>query len=140
MAGKKIDCGVCRGQCCRYFGLPIETPETPGDFDDVRWYLLHVGTEVYVEDADWYVNIKNKCKHLQPDSSCGIYSSRPRICRKYSMNECEATSDEYAHEHHFYNAEQLEAYAHGYLRAKRRQAQLKAARRKARQQQKSRSA
>ena len=56
------------------------------------------------------------------------------------MNECEATSDEYGHEHHFYNAEQLEAYARGYLRAKRRQAQLNAARRKARQQQSSRTA
>jgi hypothetical protein len=56
------------------------------------------------------------------------------------MSECEATSEEYGHEHHFYNAEQLEAYARGYLRAKRRQAQLKAARRKARQEQRSRSA
>ncbi|NIA06986.1 MAG: YkgJ family cysteine cluster protein [Actinobacteria bacterium] len=137
---KKSDCQVCRGQCCRYFGLPIETPETPGDFDDVRWYLLHMGTEVYVEDGDWYLNVRNKCKHLQPDSSCGIYSRRPRICSKYSMNECEAISDEYGHEHHFYNAEQLEAYARGYLRAKRRQAQLKAARRKARQPQISRTA
>ena len=140
MADNKSDCKVCRGQCCRYFGVPIETPETPGDFDDVRWYLLHMGTEVYVEDGDWYLNVKNKCKHLQSDSSCGIYSNRPRICRQYSMNECEAISDEYGHEHHFYNAEQLEAYARGYLRAKRRQAQLNAARRKARQQQPARTA
>ena len=140
MADKKSDCQVCRGQCCRYFGVPIETPETPGDFDDVRWYLLHAATEVYVEDGDWYLNVKNKCKHLQPDSSCGIYDTRPRICRQYSMGECEATSDEYAHEHHFYNAEQLEVYARGYLQAKRRQAQLKALRHKARQQQISRSA
>lgn len=140
MPGKNSDCNVCRGQCCRYFGLPIETPETPGDFDDVRWYLLHTGTEVYVDEGDWYVNVRNKCKHLQPDSSCGIYSTRPRICRQYSMDNCEATSDEYEHEHHFYNVEQLEAYAREHLREKRRQAQLKARRRRTRQQQKSRSA
>ena len=139
MAKKKSDCAVCGGQCCRYFGLPIETPETPGDFDDVRWYLLHAGTEVYVDEGDWYLNVKNTCKHLQQDSSCAIYSNRPRICRQYSMNECEATSDEYEHEHHFNSAEELEAYARNYLRKKRRQAQLNSARRKARQQ-RSRSA
>ena len=128
---KKNDCGKCPALCCRYFGLPIDTPETPGDFDDVRWFMLHKGTEVYVEDGDWYINVNNKCKHLHADNFCGIYDSRPRICRQYSLDECEATSSTYAHEHHFYNAQQLEDYAREYLRNKRRKAQLKAKRRRA---------
>ena len=131
VAEKQSDCGKCRGLCCRYFGLPIETPETPGDFEDVRWYLLHKGTEVYVDKGDWYLNVKNSCKHLQPDNYCEIYHSRPRICRQYSMDDCEITSGEYDHEHHFYNAQQFEAYAREYLREKRRQAQSKARRRRA---------
>jgi hypothetical protein len=45
------------------------------------------------------------------------------------VEDCEITSGDYEHEHHFYNAQQLEAYACEYLRKKRRQAQLKAKRR-----------
>ena len=132
MAVKGSDCTKCQGLCCRYLGVPIETPETPGDFDDVRWYLLHKGTEVYVDKGDWYLNVKNSCKHLKPDNSCGIYHTRPRICRQYSVEDCEITSGDYEHEHHFYDTQQLEAYAREYLRKKRRQAQLKARRRQSR--------
>ena len=130
MPGEKSVCVKCGGQCCRYFGLPMETPETPGDFDDVRWYLLHKGTEVYVDKGDWYLNVKNTCKHLRPDSSCGIYDTRPRICRQYSMDDCEAAASEYDHEHHFYSAQELADYAREYLRKKRRQSQLRAKRRR----------
>ena len=133
MAKEKGDCKKCRGLCCRYFGLPIDTPETPGDFDDIRWYLIHKGTEVYVSDGDWYLNVKNTCKHLRADYSCAIYDTRPRICRQYTTKNCDITSDEYDHEHHFYSAEQLEEYARGFLRDKRRLAQLSGKRRRSRQ-------
>ena len=133
MAKEKGDCKKCRGLCCRYFGLPIDTPETPGDFDDIRWYLLHKDTEVYVSDGDWYLNVKNICKHLRADYSCAIYDTRPRICRQYATKDCDTTSDEYDHEHHFYSAEQLEEYARGFLRDKRRLAQLRSRRRRSRQ-------
>ena len=61
---KKILCDKCNGLCCRYFALPIETPEDKEDYDDIRWYLCHEDITVFVEDKDWYVNIKNKCTHL----------------------------------------------------------------------------
>ena len=137
MSDKKGDCKKCPGLCCRYFGLPIETPETAGDFDDVRWYLLHKGTEVYVSDGDWYINIKNPCKKLQSDHACGIYEKRPRICRGYTTDNCDVTSDQYDHDHHFYSAEQLTEYAQGFLREKRRLAQLKAKRKRTRKKAKS---
>jgi Fe-S-cluster containining protein len=125
------DCKKCHGLCCRYFGLPIETPETKADFDDIRWYLVHKGTEVYVSDDDWYLNVKNTCKHLKADYGCAIYDTRPRICRQYATTKCDITSDEYDHEHHFYSATQLEEYAQGYLRDKRRLAQLRGKHRRA---------
>ena len=128
MSKSNNQCVRCRGLCCRYFGLPIDTPETAGDFDDIRWYLLHKNTEVYVSDDDWYLNVKNTCKHLQADYGCEIYESRPRICRGYSTKDCDVTSDEYDHEHHFYSAEQLAEYARGYLRQKRSLAQLRKSR------------
>ena len=101
--------------CCRYFGVPIETPENAADFDDIRWYMLHKGTEVYVEDGDWYLNVQNVCRYLGPDNSCGIYETRPKICRGYSTDNCEITSDEYQHEQHFYSSDHLEAYARDFL-------------------------
>ena len=38
---KKTLCTECEGLCCRYFALPIETPEDWDDYDDIRWYLAH---------------------------------------------------------------------------------------------------
>ena len=74
---KEVQCEKCTGLCCRYFALPIETPEDKDDFDDIRWYLCHKGITVFVEDGDWYINIKNKCKHLsEKDNRCKIYSKR----------------------------------------------------------------
>ena len=45
-------CQKCDGKCCRYFALPIETPEDWDDYDDIRWYLCHEHTTVFVEDGD----------------------------------------------------------------------------------------
>ena len=64
-SNKSILCDKCTGLCCRYFALPIETPEDREDYDDIRWYLCHEGVTVFVEDGDWYINVKNKCRHRQ---------------------------------------------------------------------------
>jgi len=75
---KKSQCERCTGLCCRYFALPIETPETKEDYDDIRWYLCHEDITVFVEDGDWYLNVKNKCRHLSnKDYKCLIYDKRP---------------------------------------------------------------
>ena len=36
-----VACTKCTGLCCRYFALPIDTPEEWDDYDDIRWYLCH---------------------------------------------------------------------------------------------------
>ncbi len=97
--------------CCRYFALPIDTPEDRADFDDIRWYLCHDGITVFVEDGDWYLNVKNKCRHLLPkEHRCAIYDNRPKICRKYKTADCDLTEGEYDYELHFTTDRDMEEY------------------------------
>jgi len=108
---KKIQCVKCTGLCCRYFALPIETPEDKEDFDDIRWYLCHKDITVFVEDGDWYINMNNKCKHLSgKDYRCRIYDKRPNICRKYRHSDCDFVEGEYDYGLHFTDDKQMEEY------------------------------
>ena len=66
----EVLCDHCTAKCCRYFALPIDTPESPRDFDFIRWYLLHGRASVFTEDGDWYLLVHTACKHLQTDNRC----------------------------------------------------------------------
>ncbi|MBL7214678.1 MAG: YkgJ family cysteine cluster protein [Phycisphaerae bacterium] len=104
-------CKKCNGKCCRYFALPIETPEDWDDYDDIRWYLCHRDVTVFVEDGEWYLNIKNTCRYLsEEDFRCQNYELRPHICRKYHTDDCDLTGDDYGYELHFTNDRQMEEY------------------------------
>lgn len=106
-----VECSKCTGLCCRYFALPIDTPEDWDDYDDIRWYLAHENVTVFVEDGDWYLNIKNKCTHLsEEDYKCDIYEIRPKICRGYSEDSCDLTGDNYEWELNFTSDKQMEEY------------------------------
>ncbi len=105
-----ILCEHCTALCCRYIALPIDTPRKRSDFDDIRWYLLHEGVSVFIEDGDWYICITTTCRHLQPDHRCGIYETRPRICRDYSTEGCDYHSGDYGWEQHFTCPEHLDEY------------------------------
>jgi len=108
---KKVLCDKCTGLCCRYFALPIETPEDKEDYDDIRWYLCHKDITVFVEDGDWYINIKNKCKHLcEKEYRCKIYNKRPKICRGYTIRDCDLAEGEYDYELHFTSDRQMKEY------------------------------
>ncbi len=74
----KCLCEFCTAKCCRYFALPIETPETFEDFEYIRWFLLHDRATVFKEDDDWYLLVHTECRHLQADYRCGIYDTRPK--------------------------------------------------------------
>jgi Fe-S-cluster containining protein len=110
-----ILCEHCTAACCRYIALPIDTPETRAEFEDVRWYLLHENISVFVEDGEWYINMATPCRHLQPDQRCGIYATRPRICRKYTTENCDYHSGDYGWEHHFTCPEHLDEYLRTHL-------------------------
>lgn len=103
-------CEQCAGLCCRYIALPLDTPETLKDFEDVRWYLAHEGISVFVEKGDWYINIATRCKFLNKDNLCEIYEHRPKICRGYKEDNCDFHSGDYGYEMHFTSIEELEEY------------------------------
>lgn len=102
-------CNYCTAKCCRYFALSIDTPETFEDFEFIRWYLLHENTSLFTEDDTWYLVVHTVCQHLQSDNRCGIYETRPRICREYSTDDCEYDSDA-TYDRYFENAQQLTEY------------------------------
>lgn len=104
-------CDSCAALCCRYFALPIDNPESKRDFDNIRWYLVHENVVVFVEKKQWYIGIMNRCKHLQSDNRCGIYQTRPTICRSYSTDNCDYHGGDYDYEHLFTSADALWNYA-----------------------------
>jgi len=108
--GSAALCEECSGLCCRYLALQIDTPQDWDDYDDIRWYLSHTQTQVFVEDGDWYLNVLNPCIYLGPEHRCLNYEKRPKICRTYKTDDCELTSGDYGYELHFTSDKQMEEY------------------------------
>jgi Fe-S-cluster containining protein len=102
-------CAFCTVKCCRYFALPIDTPTEPKDFDYLRWYLLHEQASVFLDEGIWYLLVHTTCRHLQDDYRCGIYHTRPQICREYSTDNCEY-DDSYVYEGYFELPDQVQEY------------------------------
>jgi len=110
LAADESLCEYCTAKCCRYFALSIDTPRTFADFEYLRWYLLHDKASLFVEGETWYLLVHTTCKHLQDDHRCGIYETRPQICRDYTTDECEY-DDTFTYESYFETPEQIEEYA-----------------------------
>jgi Fe-S-cluster containining protein len=110
-------CHLCTARCCKYIALEIDRPTTPRGYDQIRWFLLHEGVVVWVQEGDWYLEMRSRCRHLEPDNSCGIYETRPDLCREYGVpslgGECEFYSDGSEYELYFDSAEKFEAWAKG---------------------------
>jgi Fe-S-cluster containining protein len=99
--------------------LPLETPETARDFDDIRWYLMHEGVTVFVEDGEWYIQYATRCRNLLPNNLCGIYDTRPQICRQYKAGDCDYIDGDYEYDHLFTHVDQIEAFARDALKKRR---------------------
>ena len=112
-------CQQCAALCCRRFAVPIVTPVSDGDFDDIRWYLLHKGVELFVDKGKWFISIDRPCIHITPDNRCAIYTTRPRVCRAYKTASCEYHDADFGFDLHFTTAEALAEYAAGLRRQKR---------------------
>ena len=109
--------------CCRYFALEIDEPEGRDDFENIRWYLAHEGTLIFVDDGDWYLQIDNHCKFLDEDDRCTIYEKRPEICREYGNGadgewHCEHAVPDQKHDLELRSMEEVEQYAEKVLAAK----------------------
>ena len=110
----EVLCDHCTAKCCRYFALPMETPEEFADYEYLRWFLLHERASVFTDEGDWYLLVHTECQHLQPDHRCGIYATRPQICREYSTDNCEYDQDA-TYERYFETAEQVYEYTEAVL-------------------------
>jgi Fe-S-cluster containining protein len=116
----EVLCTYCPAKCCRYFALPIDEPESHEDFQFIRWYLLHEAATVFTEDDTWYLLVHTVCKHLGEDNRCGIYETRPQICRDYTTDDCEY-DDQWVYDRYLETPEQVEEYAEAVLPRKKGQ-------------------
>lgn len=105
-----ILCEHCSAACCRYLALPMDKPTNARDYDDVRWYLMHQGISVFVEDGDWYIQYETRCKNLGADNLCTIYETRPEICREYQPIDCDYAGGTHGYDHLFTHPKQIEAF------------------------------
>ncbi|REJ66337.1 MAG: YkgJ family cysteine cluster protein [Planctomycetota bacterium] len=116
----EVLCEYCTAKCCHYFAMPIEVPDEKQDFEFIRWYMIHGEVSIFCEEDDWYLMVHNVCDHLQPDNRCGIYETRPQICRDYTTDECEY-DDEWTYDRYWETPEQIAEYAEAVAPRKRGQ-------------------
>ncbi|MCP4589549.1 MAG: YkgJ family cysteine cluster protein [bacterium] len=125
-------CEHCTAVCCHYVALPIDHPDTPRDFEDIRWYLMHENITVFVEDGDWYIQFATRCRSLEADNRCSLYKTRPHICREYKAGDCDYEDGGHDYEHLFTRPEHIEAYTEKWQkerRARRQRSKKRTARR-----------
>lgn len=116
----EVLCSYCTAKCCRYYALPVETPESFSDWEYVRWYVLHEYTSVFKEGETWYLLVHTPCQHLLPDNRCGIYETRPPICREYTTESCEYDDDS-TYEQYLETPEQVAEYVEAILPRRERE-------------------
>ena len=114
----RVLCEYCTAKCCRYFALPIETPE---DARGLRIHPLVLATRSghRLQGRRRLVPAgPHRCKHLQTDNRCGIYDTRPQICRDYSTENCEY-DDDWTYDFYLETPEQVAEYMEAVLPRKR---------------------
>lgn len=85
----KHPCHGC-SKCCLYVAVEIDSPTAMQDYDNVIWYLYHDQVSVFVDfEGQWFVQFDSRCQNLTPEGLCGIYSTRPAICKDFDWKECE---------------------------------------------------
>jgi uncharacterized protein len=104
---KAPTCTSC-GLCCSYVAIEVDTPKTVKQATMMLWYVYHEGVSLYVNDDDWMVQFDTTCIHLQPDYRCGVYETRPHICREFSEQDCEVNTGDDGKT--FYTASEFLAY------------------------------
>ncbi len=82
-------CSKCGAICCHYITVEIDKPTNKRARDDIRWYLLHEGVTLLIEEDRWLVKFPTRCRDLAKDGSCSIYENRPITCQEYSSDNCD---------------------------------------------------
>jgi Fe-S-cluster containining protein len=98
--GKK-SCDKCKGMCCKYVAMEIDTPKTKKDFENIKWFVCHKNVNVFVDKENkWNIEFLTPCEFLGKNNLCLAYKRRPKICRDYSQEECLFFND-YKEKHTF---------------------------------------
>ncbi len=105
-------CASCKGAtCCTYVTQQIDTPRTKADFSNLLWQVSHQGVQAFRDEGIWYLLFEGRCTHLQADGRCGIYETRPQVCRDHSNDCCELDAPrEQGFDLHFPDYESLLQY------------------------------
>ena len=101
---KGPSCTAC-GLCCSYVAIEVDAPSTVKRATQLLWYLYHQGVSLYENGDEWMVQFEANCRYLLPDYRCGIYETRPHICREFSQEDCEVNSGDDGHT--FYTAREF---------------------------------
>ena len=90
-------CCKCTG-CCRYVSVDLKKPRSKDQIDLYVWYLLHRNVQIYIDnDKGWNLLFITPCTKLQGDGKCGIYPTRPKLCKDYSASSCSRTGKDHTH-------------------------------------------
>lgn len=90
-------CVRCTG-CCRYVTVEIVKPRSKEKIELYTWYLLHKNVQIYIDnDGAWNLLFITPCTKLGTDGRCGIYATRPKICKEYSPKSCSRTGKDHTH-------------------------------------------
>lgn len=110
----KIDkkCTKCKKSiCCNSINQKIPTPKSKEDFDHLIWQVSHENINIFKDSDGWFLHIQSRCMHLGANGACGIYETRPWVCREYDNDFCEYDeSIEEASELFFSSPKKLEKY------------------------------
>lgn len=87
----QVPCLEC-GLCCTYIAVEIDAPDTLHGATEILWYLYHRDVSIYLEDDEWMVQFATRCNNLQDDNRCGIYETRPPVCREFKETTCEVNA------------------------------------------------
>ena len=68
-------CDGCGGACCRVVKIAVQAM-TP---DQLRWANMRGG----IAGGYWHIN--SVCENLTDDGKCGIYNTRPDVCRQFEV-------------------------------------------------------
>jgi Fe-S-cluster containining protein len=104
---ERFGCAQC-GLCCTYVAIEVDGPTTVKRATELLWYLYHQGVSLYLNDDDWMVQFETTCRYLTADRRCGVYATRPHICREFSEKECEVNTGDDGQT--FYDATSFVAY------------------------------
>lgn len=73
----------------------VQQVDTPKEAQDIGYGEVSLRDGIYYAEStngELTVGLVGPCPNLQPDSSCGVYDSRPEACRKFEVGQKECKS------------------------------------------------